>query len=250
MRMVKCKKEWLSWRVFGQAAVAPVPLLERDVINNEQEEAQWLAASRRGDRNAFSKLVQAYQLPVYNLTYRMLGNAQEAEDAAQETFLRAYKRLNTYEPDKKFSNWVLSIASHYCIDLLRRRRFVWLSVEEDPSVQGLSSDDERPEDAALRHERAEQIRSLLDHLEPEYRVPLVLRYWQDLSYKEIADVLSLSEPAVKTRLHRARLQMAALLEEQAPAPKHVANDGDNAVKPNGKASGRLNVLAKAVGLAV
>ena len=80
------------------------------MINNEQEEAQWLAAARRGDRNAFSKLVQAYQIPVYNLTYRMLGNAQEAEDAAQETFLRAYKRLNTYEPDKKFSNWVLSIA--------------------------------------------------------------------------------------------------------------------------------------------
>ena len=248
MRMVKCKKEWQSWHMVGQAAVAPGPLLERDVINNEQEEAQWLAASRRGDRNAFSKLMQAYQLPVYNLTYRMLGNAQEAEDAAQETFLRAYKRLNTYEPDKKFSNWVLSIASHYCIDLLRRRRFIWLSVEENPSVQDLSSDDERPDDAALRHERAEQVRALLDHLEPEYRVPLVLRYWQDLSYKEIAEVLNLSEPAVKTRLHRARLQMAALLEEEAPASQRTAKDGDDTHRPVAKVPGRLNVLAKAVGL--
>jgi RNA polymerase sigma-70 factor (ECF subfamily) len=247
--MVKCKKERQIWLSVDRSAAAPVVRLEQGVINNEQEEAQWLAAARRGDRNAFSKLVQAYQIPVYNLTYRMLGSPQEAEDAAQETFLRAYKRLHTYEPDKKFSNWVLSIASHYCIDLLRRRRFVWLSVEEDPAVQGLSSDDERPEDAALRHERAEQVRHLLNYLEPEYRVPLVLRYWQDLSYKEIAEILNLSEPAVKTRLHRARLQMAALLEEQASASRRPAADGQEASKPSEKTSGRFAVLAKAVGLA-
>jgi RNA polymerase sigma-70 factor (ECF subfamily) len=187
------------------------------VSTTEQQELQWIAAARRGDRNAFSKLVQAYQIPVYNLTYRMLGNAQEAEDAAQETFLRAYKRLSTYQPDKKFSNWILSIASHYCIDLLRRRRFQWLSIEDDPVMAWLSSDEEQPDEAALRGERAEHVRALLERLDPSYRAPLVLRYWHDLSYKEIAGVLDLTEPAVKTRLHRARLQMAALLEEQAPA---------------------------------
>ncbi len=183
----------------------------------EQQELQWIAAARRGDRNAFNRLVHAYQIPVYNLAYRMLGNAQEAEDAAQETFLRAYKRLSTYLPDKKFSNWILSIASHYCIDLLRRRRFQWLSVEDDPAVAWLSSDEEQPDDAALRRERAEEVRVLLERLEPNYRAPLVLRYWHDLSYKEIADMLELTEPAVKTRLHRARLQMAALLEESTAA---------------------------------
>lgn len=247
--MVKCKKECQVWPNVARPAVAPATWLEQDVINNEQEEAQWLAAARRGDRNAFSKLVQAYQIPVYNLTYRMLGNAQEAEDAAQETFLRAYKRLNTYEPDKKFSNWMLSIASHYCIDLLRRRRFTWLSVEEDPSVQGLSSDEERPEDAALRQERAEQVRALLNYLDPDYRVPLVLRYWQDLSYKEIADILNLSEPAVKTRLHRARLQMASLLEEQASPSRRSPKEGDGVPQAADRAPGRLSILAKSVGLA-
>ena len=80
-------------------------------------------------------------------------------------------------------------------------------------------------------------------------MPLVLRYWQDLSYKEIAEILNLTEPAVKTRLHRARLQMAALLEEQAPASQPAAKDGDDTRKPVGKAPGRLNVLAKSVGLA-
>lgn len=187
--------------------------------NTEQQELQWLADARRGDRSAFSKLVQAYQIPVYNLTYRMLGNPQEAEDAAQETFLRAYRQLGTYLPDKKFSNWILSIASHHCIDLLRRRRFQWLSVEEDPVVNWLSSDGEQPDEAALRSERAAEVRVLLDRLEPGYRAPLVLRYWHDLSYREIADVLNLTEPTVKTRLHRARLQMAALLEEQARAAR-------------------------------
>lgn len=194
--------------------------------NTEQQELQWISAARRGDRPAFSKLVQAYQIPVYNLTYRMLGNAQEAEDAAQESFLRAYKRLNTYQPDKKFSNWILSIASHYCIDLLRRRRFQWLSVEDDPETATLASDIAQPDEAALRNEQSEEVRRLLERLEPAYRAPLVLRYWHELSYKEIGDMLNLSEPAVKTRLHRARLQMQALLEEQAATRKPAARPAE------------------------
>jgi len=216
------------------------------VSNTENEELRWIESARRGDRNAFSKLVQAYQIPVYNLTYRMLGNAQEAEDAAQEAFLRAYKRLGTYQPDRKFSNWILSIASHYCIDQLRRRRFVWLSVEDNPAVAWLSSDDEQPDDAALRSERAEEVRSMLQHLAPEYRAPLILRYWHDLSYKEIAEVLELSEPAVKTRLHRARLQLAALLEEQSAA---AAKKTKPAAKPAQQPAGRLSSLVRSAGLA-
>lgn len=214
--------------------------------NTENEELRWIEAARRGDRNAFSKLVQAYQIPVYNLAYRMLGNAQEAEDAAQEAFLRAYKRLGTYQPDRKFSNWILSIASHHCIDQLRRRRFVWLSVEDNPAVAWLASDDEQPDAAALRSERAEEVRSMLQHLAPEYRAPLILRYWHDLSYKEIAEVLELSEPAVKTRLHRARLQLAALLEEQSA---EAAKKAKPAARPAQQSTGRLSSLVRTAGLA-
>ena len=214
--------------------------------NTENEELRWIEAARRGDRNAFSKLVQAYQLPVYNLAYRMLGNPQEAEDAAQESFLRAYKRLSTYQPDRKFSNWILSIASHHCIDQLRRRRFVWLSVEDNPAVAWLASDDEQPDDAAVRGERAEEVRSMLQHLAPEYRAPLILRYWHDLSYKEIAEVLELSEAAVKTRLHRARLQLGALLEEQSTVAPRKAKPASSTQQ---QGSGRLSTLVRAAGLA-
>ena len=178
------------------------------------EELIWIEAARRGDRNAFSRLVQVYQVPVYNLCYRMLGNAPEAEEAAQETFLKAYTRLDTYKPSLKFRNWMLSIASHHCIDRLRRRRFTWLSVEDEAMVSWLQSDDESPEEAAMRSERAETVRVLLNQLEPSYRAPLVLRYWHDLSYKEIADALDLTESAVKSRLHRARLQLGGLIEAQ------------------------------------
>jgi RNA polymerase sigma-70 factor (ECF subfamily) len=186
--------------------------VEHDVTVNDEQ--QWISSARRGDRYAFGKLVQAYQIPVYNLTYRMLGNAQEAEDAAQETFLRAYRRLGTYQPDKKFSNWILSIASHHCIDRLRRRRFTWLSVEDNPTLNWLTSDEEPPDEAALRMERAAAVRTLLDRLDPNYRAPIVLRYWHDLSYKEIAQILDLTEAAVKSRLHRARLQLATLVDEE------------------------------------
>ena len=84
---------------------------------NEQEQT-WVLQARRGDRSAFSRLVEAYQRPVFNLTYRMLGDVEEAEDAAQEAFLRAYSRLNQYDPEMKFSTWLFSIANHYCICLL------------------------------------------------------------------------------------------------------------------------------------
>jgi RNA polymerase sigma-70 factor, ECF subfamily len=176
-------------------------------VNNDQE-MQWLEQARRGDQVAFSHLVDAYQAPVYNLAYRMLGNAAEAEDAAQETFVRMYTKLNTYQPDRKLSSWVLSIASHYCIDRLRRRRVNWLSLDDEPMATTLPAGERGPEDTVLREESRDELQALVNQLEPAYRVPLILRYWHDLSYQEIADIMGLSVQAIKSRLHRARLQMA------------------------------------------
>lgn len=173
----------------------------------ENQELIWLEQARRGDRAAFSNLVAAYQGPVFNLAYRMLGNAVEAEDAAQETFIRMFSKLHTYQPERKLSSWVLSIASHYCIDRLRRRRGEWLSLDEEPVAMMLPSRLPGPEDLAQRAEVREDVQRLVDRLAPAYRVPLILRYWHDLSYAEIADVMGLTVQAVKSRLHRARLQM-------------------------------------------
>jgi RNA polymerase sigma-70 factor (ECF subfamily) len=175
----------------------------------DNQELIWLEQARRGDQGAFGRLVEAYQGPVYNLAYRMLGNASEAEDAAQETFVRMYTKLHTYQPERKLASWVLAIASHYCIDRLRRRRLVWLSLDEEPFAATLPTHQQGPEETLLRKEVRDEVQKLVERLAPSYRMPLVLRYWYDLSYEEIAEVMGLSVQAIKSRLHRARLQVAA-----------------------------------------
>jgi len=183
---------------------------------NAAQELEWLKLAQRGDRAAFARLMQAFQGPVYNLCYRMLGNAAEAEDATQETFLRVYTRLNTYSQAHKLSSWVLSIASHYCIDRLRRRRGETVSLNEEPVAAVLPAHEAGPEESALTAEAREAVQAAVNRLDPAYRVPLILRYWHDLSYAEIADVMGLTVQAVKSRLHRARLQMEAAATSEAP----------------------------------
>ncbi|MGI5915473.1 MAG: RNA polymerase sigma factor [Anaerolineae bacterium] len=177
-------------------------------------ERTWILDARRGDEVAFARLVEAYQVPVYNLAYRMLGNPTEAEDAAQETFLRAYTRLSTYDPDRKFSSWILSIASHYCVDRLRRRRGNTLSMEEIQSGRWIPDEETpRPEERTMEQERAQRVQLLLDELPPHYRQAIVLRYWHDCSYEEIAEITQSSLSAVKSRLHRARQMMASQMAD-------------------------------------
>lgn len=182
-----------------------------------QQEQVWVQEAMAGDQQAFSKLVEAYQRPVYNLTYRMLGNPQEAEDAAQETFLRAYSKLKQYNPKHKFSTWVFSIANNHCIDRLRKRRATYVSIDDNPVLQNLESDSPRPEREATRSEQARELQKLLENLEPEYRTPLILRYWEELSYEEIAQSMDLTVSAVKSRLFRARKQMADIYAQAQAA---------------------------------
>ncbi|MFZ4850061.1 MAG: sigma-70 family RNA polymerase sigma factor [Caldilinea sp.] len=176
---------------------------------NEQEQF-WLEQALRGDRGAFSHLVDVYQRPVFNLTYRMLGNLEEAEDAAQEVFLRAYSRLGQYDPAMKFSTWLFAIANHYCIDQLRKRRTTQISIDDNPVLQELEGEGLRPEQHLLRQETRLEVQSLLEQLAPEYRTPLVLRYWEELSYEEIAAAMQVTVATVKSRLFRARQQLVAL----------------------------------------
>jgi RNA polymerase sigma-70 factor (ECF subfamily) len=188
-------------------------------------EESWVRAARSGDRVAFGKLVDSYMRPVFNLTYRMLGNAPEAEDAAQETFLRAWSRLGQYDPEHKFSTWLFSIANHYCIDRLRKRRTVLISIDDNPVLENLHDDEPMPEQETLRHEQSAEIQALLGQLDPDYRTPVILRYWENLSYEEIAATLQLTVPAVKSRLFRARQRMADLMQrrEMATLPPASGN---------------------------
>jgi len=176
-----------------------------------------------GDQAAFGELVQQHQRIVYNLTYRMLGEAREAEDAAQETFLRAYEHLARYDPNRSFKTWLLAIASNHCIDRLRKRRLTWLSLDEPlPPHPALTSKTTAPEESAIEVESSAAMQAMLGDLPPDYRIVIVLRYWYDMSYVEIAETLETTESAVKSRLFRARQALAEKLQANSAAQMSVA----------------------------
>jgi RNA polymerase sigma-70 factor (ECF subfamily) len=162
-----------------------------------------------GDDQAFATLVNRHQRITYNVCYRMLGDGYEAEDAAQEAFLRAFRYLDRYDPGRSFKTWLLSIASNHCIDRLRQRRMTKLSIDDLlPWHPALTSHDGSPERATMRHERSDIFQAMLEELTPQYRVVLVFYYWYDMSCKEIAETLEIEEGTVKSRLHRARKKLA------------------------------------------
>jgi RNA polymerase sigma-70 factor (ECF subfamily) len=171
-----------------------------------------------GDQDLFATLVERYKDAVQNLAYRMLGNTTEAEDITQETFVRAYTQLATYKPVHKFSTWLLSIASHLAIDQLRRRRFLALPLEDVPFLEWIVDVGVSPEQSALQGEQQDEIQTYLQRLPAKYRAVIVLRYWHDFSYEEIANALKLTPALVKARLHRARELLARYMQQQQQQP--------------------------------
>ena len=169
------------------------------------DEREWITAAKEGDADAFGQLVERYQTPVYNLCYRMLGNHGDAEDASQEAFMKAYRALSDYDPRRAFKSWLLKIASNHSIDQLRRRRFEWVSLDALFGRTDLQPNS--PEMAAEIKGERKAVQAALKGLRDTDRAVVVLRYWYDLSYDEIAETMSLTSSAVKSRLHRARQEL-------------------------------------------
>ncbi|MCY4072531.1 MAG: sigma-70 family RNA polymerase sigma factor [Chloroflexi bacterium] len=190
---------------------------------------EWVEAALANDQDAFAELVYLFQDPVYNLCYRMLGDAGEAEDATQEAFLRAFLNLRRYDTKRSFKTWLMSIASNHCIDRWRKRRMQLVSLDDEPTAAALalSSSDPLPEQAALSAEQSELLQGLLMKLEESYRLPLILRYWYDYSYAEIAQLMDTTESAIKSRLFRARRTLADLLSDRDPRANGVRDDEDD-----------------------
>lgn len=179
-------------------------------------EAELLRMAQQKDEDAFAVLVETYQTPVYNLCYRMLGTAEEAEDAAQESFWRAYQAIQRYDPQRSFVTWLLSIAAHYCIDQQRKRKLPLLEIDGEEEFE-IPDRALEPEKMLNKKQEKELITGMLQKLSETDRAVIILRYWQELSEEEIAKSLSLTVSAVKSRLHRARLQLARLMLEPKPA---------------------------------
>ena len=192
----------------------------------QESDRLWVEQALAGDQAAFGELVRLHQNAVYNLAYRMLGERGEAEDAAQETFLRAYAHLDRYDAERPFRTWLLSIASNHCIDRLRKRRLTWLSLEEPlPPHPALNSGEIEPEDAVISNERGSDIQRILAELPADYRAAVILRYWYDMPYTEIAEVLHTTESAVKSRLFRARQTLAEKMTNTQENAVHIFATG-------------------------
>ncbi len=170
-----------------------------------EDEIALITAAADGDDDAFTEIVEQYQKPVYNLCYRLLQDRGDAEDASQEAFMKAYRGLGKYDLQRPFISWLLAIAYNLCIDQLRRRRVTWVGLEalfdrSDPLSR-------TPEVALEARNEAEGVQKILSTLSVKDRAVVVLRYWYDYSYDEIAETLSLTNGAVKSRLHRARREL-------------------------------------------
>lgn len=184
------------------------------VLTMNPSEDELVSRVRAGDQEAFATLVERHKRTVYNLGYRLLGNSQDADDAAQETFMRAYTRLATYTPDGRFGAWLSAICSHWCIDTMRARsrRVQTVALGKVPESDRFISQLEGPEEWALIRAGRDEVQGWLDVLPPQYRTVLTLRYFQDLSYGEIAGVLGEPISTVRMRLFRARGLLGQIVE--------------------------------------
>jgi RNA polymerase sigma-70 factor (ECF subfamily) len=179
-------------------------------------DAEVVAEALGGAQEAFREIVVRFERPVYSLIVRMVQDPGTAEDLAQEVFIKAFRRLDTYDPVRKFSSWLFKIAHNTTIDHLRRHAPETVPLEADRDEEhrgGLAAvlSDESTEDPSAAAERKDMARSLeraIARLRPEYREVVVLFYVEGASYQEICEALDLPLGTVKTNLHRARKELA------------------------------------------
>jgi RNA polymerase sigma-70 factor (ECF subfamily) len=184
------------------------------------DESELIRRCRSGDERAYRELVRRYQRQVYSIALRMVRSSEDAEDLAQETFVRMFRALDRYDLERPFAAWLFTIASRLSIDHLRRKRIrpislfrrdaesdeEWTIEVEDPGL--------KPDEVTVHAEEERRSTDLIDSLPEHYRIVVMLRHQQDLSYEEIAEALKLPLGTVKARIHRARALLRSRIEGQ------------------------------------
>ena len=171
----------------------------------DTDDAAVAARCLAGDANAYEAIVTRYQRGLFNVAYRMLGNSEDARDATQAAFIKAYEHLNTFDPSQRFVSWLYRILKNECLNVLRAKR------PTEPVSSGYAAADR--DDPVEVKERQQAIQAALLALTVEYREVVVLRHFTDLSYEEIAATLGIPARTVKSRLYTARQQLGDRLAE-------------------------------------
>lgn len=197
-----------------------------------EDEKTIVEKAKNGDERAFEALVTQYERLVYAVALKLLGNEHDAQDAAQETFIKLYRNLPSFRGESKFSVWLYRLANNVCIDILRKKSVPTVSLSEDEDGGRLNIPDGRfsPENELEKKQLRQAVDRALKSLPEPYRQALVLREMAGRSYEEIAQVLDIDIGTVKSRIFRARRRLCAILIEDGNF-----FDGDPSKEPKGGA---------------
>ncbi|HBH23466.1 MAG TPA: RNA polymerase subunit sigma-24 [Cytophagales bacterium] len=176
-------------------------------------------ATKRNDEQAYAELMKRYKKPVYHMILKMVRNVDDAEDLTIEAFAKAFKNLKRFKKDYTFSTWLFRIATNNAIDFIRKKKLETMSLDtsfQDDSGENITIDVQdrglNPQEEAIKSQKIELVRVFVDKLPPKYQRLVKLRYFQELSYEEIAKELDAPLGTVKAQLHRARELMYDLVK--------------------------------------
>jgi len=192
--------------------------LNPELSDKAQYDFLLVEAALTGEEKAFAKLMSRYKDAIYFMLLKMVNNKNDAEDLTIEAFGKAFKNLHQYSPNYAFSTWLFKIATNNCIDFLRKRRGVYVSIEnnqengDNDSPIKLRSTEPDPEEKLIRIQKAILMRRIVHRLKPRYRILVELRYFREFSYEEIAKELNLPLGTVKAQLFRAREMLFKMIE--------------------------------------
>lgn len=192
-----------------------------------QNEEKIIFDARNGDKKAFELLVQEYQNKIYTLCYRYVGNQEDAKDLAQEVFIKLYRNIGKFEGRSSFSTWLYQIAGNTCKDFLRKAKTkTEFSLEEEVISNGESftpqvlKDNNTPDIQYEDKEKIALLKDAISKLNPEYKMVLVMREFQDLSYEEIAERTNTSIGTVKSRINRGRNVLKKIFSDRMEGSFH------------------------------
>lgn len=191
--------------------------MQSDVNHSDLDDRSLAIAFRNGDEKAFEEIVQRYQRQVASILYLTLGSRKDVEDLTQDVFVRVYNSLRRVNVESTLFSWIYRVAVNIAIDEVRKRkirRVVSLDFLMEPGSSDFQPEDPaKASDRVLATEKQETVLAALRRLSPSHRVVIVLREYEDLSYREIAETLGISEQAVKSRIFRAREELQKLLKD-------------------------------------
>lgn len=178
--------------------------------DNAKNDFNLVVRAREGDQKAYADLMQRYKDSIYFMALKMVNNKEDAMDLTVETFAKAFEKLDKYQPEFAFSTWLFRVGTNNCIDFIRKKKLNTQSIngmvddDGDERPLQIKSDTLNPEEVSMKKEQTQTLKVLIDSLPSRYRNLIVLRYFDELSYEEIAEQLDLPLGTVKAQLFRAR----------------------------------------------